>query len=161
MTNDRQLYRTYYYNAERDADINPKAYESHRTFLSTLNNKPKYVVRLGNAKQRGETTVEKGVDIMLATDLLKYAWDDLYDIGIVVSGDGDFTYAIKAVKELGKYVEVVAFSSNLSQQLADESDYLIQLSPKYFSNLWINNRRKFNYDNKKNSRYRKNYRKRQ
>ena len=65
------------------------------------------------------------------------------------------------MKELGKYVEVVAFSSNLSQQLADESDYLIQLSPKYFSNLWINNRRKFNYDNRKNSRYRKNYRKRQ
>ena len=68
LTHDRQLYRTYYYNAERDADINPKAYESHRTFLSTLNNKPKYVVRLGNAKQRGETTVEKGVDIMLATE---------------------------------------------------------------------------------------------
>ena len=79
--------------------------------------------------------------------------DDLYDIGIVVSGDGDYTYAIKAVKELGKYVEVVAFSSNLSKQLADESDYLIQLSPKYFSNLWINNKRKFNYDNRKNSRY--------
>ena len=120
MTNDRQLYRTYYYNAERDADINPKAYAAHRTFLSTLNNKPKYVVRLGNSKQRGDTTVEKGVDIMLATDMLKYAWDDLYDIGIVVSGDGDYTYAIKAIKELGKYVEVVALSSNLSKQLADE-----------------------------------------
>jgi uncharacterized LabA/DUF88 family protein len=98
---------------------------------------------------------------MLATDMLKYAWDDLYDIGIVVSGDGDYTYAIKAIKELGKYVEVVAFSSNLSQQLADESDYLIQLSPKYFSNLWINNRRKPYYDNRKNSRYRKNYKKRE
>ena len=47
----------------------------------------------------GDTTVEKGVDIMLATDMLKYAWDDLYDIGIVVSGDGDYTYAIKAIKE--------------------------------------------------------------
>ena len=82
MTHDRQLYRTYYYNAERDEDINPKAYAAHRTFLSTLNNKPKYVVRLGNSKQRGDTTVEKGVDIMLATDLLKYAWDDLYDIGL-------------------------------------------------------------------------------
>lgn len=160
LSNDKQLYRTYYYNAERDEDINPKAYAAHKTFLSTLNNKPKYEVRLGNSKQRGETTVEKGVDIMLATDMLKYAWDDRYDIGIIVSGDGDYTYAVKAIKELGKYVEVVAFSSNLSKQLADESDALTQLFPNYFSELWMNNKPRYNNGYKqRNTKYRRNYRK--
>ncbi len=160
LTNNRQLYRTYYYNAERDADINPKAYAAHKTFLSTLNNKSKYEVRLGNAKQRGDTTVEKGVDIMLATDMLKYAWNDRYDIGIIVSGDGDFTYAVKAIKELGKYVEVVAFSSNLSKQLAEESDGHTQLTQNYFSGLWIKNtNRRYNNNYRRNTKYRKNYRK--
>ena len=97
---------------------------------------------------------------MLATDMLKYAWNDRYDIGIIVSGDGDFTYAVKAIKELGKYVEVVAFSSNLSKQLAEESDGHTQLTQNYFSGLWIKNtNRRYNNNYRRNSKYRKNYRK--
>ena len=89
---------------------------------------------------RGDVTVEKGVDIMLATDLLRFAWNDLYDVAILVSGDGDFAYALQAAKDRGKHVEVAAFSSNLSWELAQVADDREFLTPEYFSDLWSRKR---------------------
>ena len=85
---------------------------------------------------RGDTPVEKGVDIMVATYLLRLAWEDRYDVGILVSGDGDFAYAVQAVKDLGKHVEIAAFPSNLSGELANVSDNKELFTTKYFDELW-------------------------
>ena len=84
--------------------------------------------------------MEKGVDIMVATDLLKLAWDDLYDVAILVSGDGDFAYAVQAVKNLGKHVEIAAFPSNLSWELANVADDRELFTPEYFETLWSRRR---------------------
>ena len=114
LTEGKELFRIYYYNIMRDSDKNQQAYHDQQKFLSALYNTPYLEVKLGISKQRGETSVEKGVDIMVATDLLKLAWEDSYDVAILVSGDGDFAYAVKTVKDLGKHVEVAAFESNLA-----------------------------------------------
>ena len=84
--------------------------------------------------------VEKGVDIMLATDLLYYAWQDYYDMAVLVSGDGDFAYAIQTLKNLGKYVQVVTFESNQSPDLWERGDLRTLLTPDLLSqeNLWVN-----------------------
>lgn len=50
---------------------------------------------------------EKGVDVKLATDLLKL--NDIYDVGIIVSGDGDYVPAVQAVKDWGKHIVNVSF----------------------------------------------------
>ena len=78
---------------------------------------------------------------MLATDLLEYAWDGLYDVAILVSGDADFAYALQAVKNMGKHVEVAYFESNISKDLFEVADYRHLLTPKYFKGLWISKRR--------------------
>ena len=39
-------------------------------------------------------TTEKGVDIALATDLLAYAWENVYDVAVLVSGDEDYSGAV-------------------------------------------------------------------
>ena len=135
----RRLFRTYYYNVLRDPERNPQAYQDQQKFLSALYNHPYLEVRLGTSKVRGETAVEKGVDIMVATDLLKLAWDNLYDTAILVSGDGDFAYAVQAVKDIGKHVEVAAFPSNLSWELANVADNREFFTPKYFSDIWNKN----------------------
>ena len=90
---------------------------------------------------RGQIAVEKGVDIMVATDLLKFAWDDLYDVAILVSGDGDFAYAVETVKNMGKHVEIAAFTPNLSQELAAAADDRHFFTPDYFSDIWSRGRR--------------------
>ena len=91
-------------------------------------------VRLGIWKQRGDTLVEKGVDVMLATDLVAHAYQDHYDTAIVVSGDADFYPALQAVKDVGKHIEVAAFDSNLSTESSRVADYSLRLN-KTFLNL--------------------------
>ena len=85
--------------------------------------------------------VEKGIDIMLATDLLYFAWTNLYDVAILVSGDGDFAYALQTVKNLGKQVEVAYFENNISKDLLDVSDQRNLLDQAFFRGLWISKRR--------------------
>ena len=36
-------------------------------------------------------TEEKGVDVAIATDMIKLAWEDAYDWAVLVSSDRDFT----------------------------------------------------------------------
>jgi len=62
-------------------------------------------------------SVEKGVDVALAVDLVGMAWEDAYDTAIVVSGDSDYVGAIRMVMNKGRNVEVVAFKGSLSQEL--------------------------------------------
>ncbi len=140
VSNGRKIYRTYYYNVQRIPDRNPQAFQEQQKFLNALYNLPYFEIRMGTPKMRGEVAVEKGVDIMVATDMLQLAWTDLYDTAILVSGDGDFAYAVQAVKNLGKHVQVAAFPSNLALELANVADERILLAPKYFENLWSKKR---------------------
>ena len=96
--------------------------------------------RFGTTRIRDGQVVEKGVDIMLATDLLYYAWQDYYDMAVLVSGDGDFAYAIQTLKNLGKYVQVVTFESNQSPDLWEKADLRTLLTPDLLTdeNLWVN-----------------------
>ena len=135
-----QLYRAYYYNILQDSDRRGHAYQEQQKFLSTLYSTNQLEVRLGTSKYRGDVMVEKGVDIMMATDILQYAWKDLYDVALLVSGDGDFAYAIQTVKDFGKHVGVAAFQSNLSFQLSQVADVVQLLDQQYFEDLWVSNR---------------------
>lgn len=50
---------------------------------------------------------EKAVDVKLATDLLELR--NIYDVGIIVSGDQDYVPAVQAVKDSGKHIVNVSF----------------------------------------------------
>ena len=137
---ERQLFRAYYYNIIQDPDRRGTAYQEQQKFLATLYNTPYMEVCLGISKYRGDVLVEKGVDIMMATDVLQFAYRDLYDVAVLVSGDADFAYAMQAVKNLGKHVEVVAFPSNLSYELSQTADVLHVVDRDFFEGLWSNSR---------------------
>ncbi len=140
LSDGRQLLRIYYYNVLREQDRNPQAYRDQQKFLSALYNTPYLEVRLGGSKARGGVIVEKGIDIMVATDMLRLAWTDVYDVAVLVTGDGDFAYAVGAVKDMGKHVEVAAFPANLSWELANVADTRHFFSPDYFSDIWSRGR---------------------
>ena len=136
----RPLFRTYYYNVLRDSERNQQAYQDQQKFLSALYNVPYLEVRLGGSKVRGAVAVEKGIDIMVATDMLRLGWENLYDVAILVSGDGDFAYAVQTVKNMGKHVEIAAFPANLAWELANVADDREFFTPAYFSDLWSRKR---------------------
>jgi uncharacterized LabA/DUF88 family protein len=102
----RRLFRAYYYNVLQDPTQRVEAHRDQQDFLNALRETPYLEVRLGGTKLAQGVTVEKGIDVMLVTDLLNFAWKDMYDVAVVVSGDADFAYALQAVKSLGKSVEI-------------------------------------------------------
>lgn len=132
----RRLFRTYYYNVLRDPSQRPEGYREQQEFLDVLRKTAYLEVRLGTTKLLQGVPVEKGIDIMLATDLLHFAWNDLYDVAILVSGDGDFAYALQAAKNMGKHVEVAYFESNVSKDLLDTADHRHLLDGNFFKGLW-------------------------
>ena len=51
--------------------------------------------------------VEKGIDVMLAVDMLLLAHKNAYETAILISSDADYKSAIEAVKfDFGKTVEL-------------------------------------------------------
>ena len=113
---DRQLVHTYYYNTplirpRRDDpqyDAKDQRCRSQQRFFNALRFipnltfKPGRFQRLPNGGQ-----VEKGVDVMLAIDMLTLAFKDRYDVAILISSDADYKHAIEVIKfETGKFVEL-------------------------------------------------------
>ncbi len=132
----RPLFRTYYYNVLQDPSQRPEGFREQQEFLDVLKKTPYLEVRLGGMKLSQGVPVEKGIDIMLATDMLHFAWNNLYDVGILVSGDGDFAYALQAAKNMGKHVEVAYFESNISKSMLDVADNRHLLNQEFFNGLW-------------------------
>ena len=60
---------------------------------------------------------EKGVDVKLAVDLLVGAYDDLYDVAVIISSDTDLIPAIQKVRYLKKEVEYIGFAHQPSLAL--------------------------------------------
>ena len=61
---------------------------------------------------------EKGVDISLAVELIRYAIEPFgYSIGIIVTGDADFGPALHFVREKGKKICLASARAHCSQYL--------------------------------------------
>ncbi len=121
-TPQRELIRTYYYNAPVNKEDNEEMYKSQQRFFDRLRNLNDFQVRLGRLEHRDGGVIEKGVDIYLAVDMLRYAFNNIYDVAVLVSSDGDFSEAVNAVKELGKHVEYVHFAGGVSRHLIECCD---------------------------------------
>ena len=137
----RRLFRTYYYNVLQDPIQRPDGHREQQEFLDILRKTPYLEIRLGSTKMAHGMLVEKGIDIMLATDLLYFAWNNFYDVAILVSGDSDFAYALQAIKNMGKHVEVAYFESGVSNDLLGVADNRHLLDKSFFSDLWAGKRR--------------------
>lgn len=140
LCGSRPLFRTYYYNVQQDPAKWPDAHKEQQEFLEVLNKTPYLEVRLGKTKVAQGIAIEKGIDIMLATDLLYFAWNNSYDVAILVSGDSDFAYAFQAVKNMGKHVEVAYFENVVSKDLLDIADNRHPLDRGFLTGLWAGKR---------------------
>ena len=81
--------------------------------------------------------VEKGVDILIATDMLTGALRNCYDTAIIVSGDGDFAPVLEEIKRAGKQIENATFSSCRSDALINASDLFIELTKTDFAGCFL------------------------
>lgn len=132
----RKLVRTYYYTTLPDQKANPKRYAKQQRFLDALREKPYFNVTLGRLVRRGDTYIEKGVDVAIAVDMLQMAFNDAYDTAILISGDSDLARAIEVIKRQGKHVENATTQGASSRHLRQICDKVIILDQDYLSNCW-------------------------
>ncbi len=136
LVGQRHLIRTYYYNVLQEPVQKTDGTREQQDFLETLRKTQYLELRLGTTKLSQGVPVERGIDVMLATDLLYFASNNSYDIAILVSGDSDFGYTLQVVKNMGKHVEVAYFENAASRDLINSADFLHQLDRKFFTGLW-------------------------
>ena len=68
---------------------------------------------------------EKGVDVKMAVDMVKDAYEENYDQAVIMTGDDDFLYAIKCVRALKKAVHLAAFASRFPYGIAHNTNQRI------------------------------------
>ena len=118
----RDLVRAYAYTG-----LDPDN-ENQRNFHDFLR-RSNYKVVSKDIRKYGDGKIKANLDIELVVDMMKTARN--LDIAIVVSGDGDFAPAIRAVQEMGVRCEVISFRGNTSSDLmevADQFTDIIQLA---------------------------------
>lgn len=127
LVGDRELIRAYYYNSRQDHNAGEDKFYKHLARIPYLE------VKLGRYGQGGEKTT----DILLAIDMLILAFNNVYDVAVLVSGDGDFVPAVEEVKRLGKHVEVVMCPVGRSYHLAAKADKRWILSERDLEDCWL------------------------
>lgn len=63
----------------------------------------------GGCGKQLKSTVEKGVDTLIATDMIRLAWEDAYDIGVLASLDSDLVPAVEFLALRGRKIIQAGF----------------------------------------------------
>ena len=119
LTANRDLVRAYAYTGLDPDNENQKAFHN---FLARNN----YKVVSKDVRKYGDGRFKANLDIELVVDLVRLA--PKLDIAVVISGDGDFAPAIRAVQDMGVRVEVVSFRANTSSDLVEVADQFIEIT---------------------------------
>ena len=112
-TAGRDLVRAYAYTG-----LDPEN-DNQRNFHEFLQ-RSGYKVVSKDIRKYGDGRIKANLDIELVVDLMRLAQH--LDIAVVISGDGDFAPAIKAVQQMGVRVEVISFRGNTSSDLIEVAD---------------------------------------
>ncbi len=107
-------FRTYVYDCMPWRSSQPTAEETARYsrkqgFGRTLERLPNFITRWGRLQKTGDEDRpfrQKGVDTLLAIDLVKLSWTHGIDKAVLVAGDSDFCPAIREAKEANVLVNI-------------------------------------------------------
>jgi uncharacterized LabA/DUF88 family protein len=117
------------YQASPPTEEQKMLYSGKQKFFQALQKLPAVEPRFGKQRPRGTGYIQKGVDVLLAVDLVRLSSKGQIQKAFLVAGDGDYVPAVKASKDEG--VSVTMYHSGAFQ--ADENG---RLHPKYSNELW-------------------------
>ena len=132
------LIRVYFYDAVVD-ESDPQ-FSAQTIFFSSINMLDNFEVRLGRLKKdKDGAPRQKGVDTLLAIDILTKAYTNQFDLAVLVSGDEDFLDAVMAIKNMGKRVYGVFFINHISRNLESSFDKKIRLNKDWINPFRVQN----------------------
>ena len=126
LTKDYDLIRAYFYSGVDPSDV------PSRSFYKALKAQGFHVETRPLVERNGKLA-EKGVDVMLTTELLTHAFKDNFDVAVIVGGDQDYIVALREVKREGKRIVVACFRNSFSneiQEIADESVFIDNIAER-------------------------------
>lgn len=125
---------TYYTSLPENQYLSQQPYKSEQILINTL--KKSKDCRVESGFYDVEHSVEKGTDINLATDMLVGAFNNSYDVAIIVSADQDYKKVINTIKSTGKVVELALPERARAGELVKCTDYFSRLSDSDLKSFW-------------------------
>lgn len=132
----RRLIRVYVYTGTYDQMREPEKYAAQMKFISRVQQMPFVTLKTRPLLFRRGGYIQKGVDTLLATDMVSMAFLNHYDLSILVSGDGDLAPAVDAVKAAGKQIIAATFARSRSTAVANSADQEIRLNAAFFTDCY-------------------------
>lgn len=130
-----EIIRIYYYDGLEQA--NEPEYQERLAFFQKLHSSFTYCpfeLKYGRLiKSEKDGPRQKGVDVLLSVDMVVKAFQDHYDIAVLIAGDDDFLDAVRIVKDLtGKRVIGVFRPKGTSPRLIESFDIRLPHLPLPF-----------------------------
>lgn len=124
IVGDNNLLEIHYYIGQikrpsPNSKNNQKAqqlYDDQQRLTRYLQNES-IMVRFGKLIKSAGSYHEKGVDVQIAVEMIRFARQDKYDVAYLVSSDTDLVPAVEEVKDLGKEVIYVGI-----KRIPDKTD---------------------------------------
>lgn len=137
-----KLLRINIYISTLNPEWEPEAAKRQQSFIFKLQNIPFIAVKTRPLRYRPDKRRdrEKGIDILLATDMLSQAYVNGYDTMALISGDGDYAPVLDEIKKMGKKVENAFLKSSRSNALRSVCDVFIDLDKELLADCLRKNR---------------------
>lgn len=143
-----ELFRIYYYTCPPYQSPNSTTEEKQRKqaydkFAYSLRQLQQFQLREGKLRKYYDETgkpefLQKGVDILLAIDMLKLTLKGAVQRIVLVSSDSDFVPVVKAIRDEGIFVVLYYYKSSdfkkqcFSQDLYEACDERIEITLNHF-----------------------------
>jgi len=150
LVGDRRLMRVNYYEAPLLPQVDRKSFDAQQRFFERLRMNAFFDVRLGRRVKREKefecphcsekftktTWGQKGVDALIAFDLVTLATRNAFDVAILIAGDQDFVCPVLEVRMMNKYVENAFTDYAWSPNLKAVADRTTLLDDNFLNNCW-------------------------
>jgi len=126
LAGDNKLIEIRYYvgvvKRQPDNQKSEKMYADQQRLIRRLQ-KQDIAVTLGQLIRHPDKTYhEKGVDVRLAVEMIRFARENRYDLAYLVSSDTDLVAAVEEVQAFGKKVQYVGVPKGQSYGLSSVAD---------------------------------------
>ena len=132
-----ELIRAYFYDGLVLAE--DKEYSDRKKYFDRLRRFDFCEVRLGRLIRLKDGSLrQKGVDVLMALDMVSKAKDDHFDIAVVLANDDDFVDMVQAVRDSGKRVCGAYIGRKASRRLLDVFDRRKDLTKEILEPYMLN-----------------------
>ncbi|MBS3094851.1 NYN domain-containing protein [Candidatus Pacearchaeota archaeon] len=141
LTKGRKLIDVYYFIAPLKQEITPELYKKQQKLLTRLRQKGIKTILCKRTKRDNSDGTQshkiKEDDIRLALQMQKDAYENKFDIAILVSGDGDFVPLPEYLSEKSKKMEVAYFEGQTAFTLLRVCNFRVFLINKKILNKFF------------------------